>query len=409
MTEQTRRAWSFRLRTSPEGHRVTTFELFFDLVYVFAFTQVSHLVLETHSGRGMVQALTVLGLLWWTWTSYSWLANQSPADQGPLRIGMGIAMAAIFVATLAIPEAYHDLPGGLYGPLVLVVAYIAVRTVHASLYVVAAADDPGLRRQLVVTALVAILPSTALLFVGVAVGEPWQTWIWLGAFTLDALLTLVTGRRGSWRLHSPTHWAERYGLIVILALGESIVAIGVGASHLPVSRPVIAGAVLSIMVALMLWWIYFLRSAEAAEHRLARLQGVERAEYATLAYTYLHYVLVASVVVVAVGVEEAMAHVDSDEPFGWFAAWLLAAGLAAYLLGATVLVRSARRPWLWRRVVEAALFLALVPVLASLPALGALALAAAVLYAFAIGAQMREARRRLGDDAVPAHPSRSDP
>ncbi|GIG21611.1 hypothetical protein Cch01nite_23350 [Cellulomonas chitinilytica] len=399
MTEPSRRRpWSVGLRTSPEGHRVTTFELFFDLVYVFAFTQVSHLVAETHSGRGMVQALTVLGMLWWTWTSYSWLANQSPADQGLLRFGMGIAMAAVFVATLAIPEAYEDLPGGLFGPLVLVVAYVVVRVVHGALYVVAAAGDTALRRQLVRTAVVAIAPSTALLFVGAVVGEPQQTWIWLAAFTFDVLLTLVTGRRGSWRLYSPTHWAERYGLIVILALGESVVAIGVGASHLPVSWPVITGAALSIAIALLLWWIYFVTSAGAAEHRLAHLEGVARAEYATLAYTYLHYVLIAAVVVVAVGIEEAMAHVGSDEPFGRFAAWALAAGLAAYLLGATVLVRSARRPWIWRRVVEAALLVALVPVLASLPALGALALAAGVVYAFAIGAQVRGSRARSADD-----------
>jgi len=389
-----KRPWAVGLRTSPEGHRVTTFELFFDLVYVFAFTQVSHLVAETHSGRGMVQALTVLGLLWWTWTSYSWLANQSPADQGLLRFGMGVAMAAMFVATLSIPEAYDDLSGGLFGPLVLIVAYVVVRVVHGALYVVAAAGDAALRRQLVRTAVVAIVPSTALLVVGALVGEPAQTWIWLGAFTFDVLMTLLTGRRGSWRLYSPTHWAERYGLIVILALGESVLAIGVGASHLPVSWPVIGGAVLSILMALMLWWIYFLKSAGAAEHRLADLQGVERVEYATLAYTYLHYVLVASVVVVAVGIEEAMARVGGDEPFGSFAASLLAGGLAAYLLGATVLVRSARQPWLWRRVVEAVLLVALVPVLASLPALGALALAAGVLYAFAIGAQLRARARR---------------
>lgn len=393
MTEQPRRRfWAVGLRTSPEDHRVTTFELFFDLVYVFAFTQVSHLIVETHSGLGVVQALTVLGLLWWTWTSYSWLANQSPADQGPLRIGMGVAMAAVYVATLAIPEAYEDLPGGLFGPLVLVVAYVVVRLVHGALYVIASAGDAGLRRQLVVTLLVAMVPSVTLLVVGAVVGEPWQTWIWLGAFVLDVLLTLLTGRRGSWRLYSPTHWAERYGLIVILALGESVVAIGVGASHLPVSRPVIVGAVLSIALALLLWWIYFLTSADAAEHRLAQLHGVDRSEYATLAYTYLHYVLIASIVVVAVGIEEAMAHVDSSEPFGWFAAWALAAGLAVYLLGATVLVRSAQRPWLWRRLVEAGLLLALVPVLAALPALGSLALAVGVVYAFAIGARVLDSR-----------------
>ena len=130
-----------RLRTSDASHRVTTFELFFDLVYVYAFTQVSHLMAEAHSALGVLQALIVLGLLWWTWTSFSWLANQSPADQGVLRAGMSVAMATIFVATLAIPESFHDLPGGLDGPVVFVVAYGIVRMVHMSLYLVAGRDD----------------------------------------------------------------------------------------------------------------------------------------------------------------------------------------------------------------------------------------------------------------------------
>lgn len=327
------------LRTSPEGHRVTTFELFFDLVYVYAFTQVSHLMAEGHSALGVLQALVVLGLLWWTWCSYSWLANQSPADQGVLRFGMAVAMATIFVATLAIPEAFHDLPGGLYGPVVLVVAYGVVRLVHMSLYLVAGRDDRALQRQVLRTQLVAFLPAFALLLVGALVGEPTQTWIWLGALAWDLALTLLTGYRGAWRLHSPSHWAERYGLVVILALGESVVAIGVGASDLPVSVPVIVGAVLCIALALVLWWVYFLGSADHAEHALAGRDAVGRAEYATLAYTYLHFVLIAGVVLASLGVEEAMADVGVGDGFGLFGAAALGGGIAVYVVGTAVLLR----------------------------------------------------------------------
>lgn len=119
-----------QVRTADDTARVTTFELFFDLVYVFAFTQVSRLMAETHSAFGILQALIVLGLLWWTWCAYSWLANQAPADQGVLRLGMSVAMISVFVIALAIPEAYEDLPGGWFGPIVLVVAYTIVRLVH---------------------------------------------------------------------------------------------------------------------------------------------------------------------------------------------------------------------------------------------------------------------------------------
>lgn len=372
------------LRTSDEGHRVTTFELFFDLVYVYAFTQVSRLMAETHSGLGVLQALIVLAFLWWTWTSYSWLANQSPADQGVLRVGMGVAMAAIFVATLAVPEAFEDLPGGLDGPLVLVVAYAVVRLVHTSLYLVAGAGDRALQRQVLLTQVVAMLPSLVLLVVGALVGPPAQTWIWLGALVWDVGLTLLTGWGGDWRLHSPAHWAERYGLVVILALGESVVAIGVGASRLPVGVPVIAGAVLCIALALVLWWVYFLRTADVAEHVLARLEGVPRAEYGTLAYTYLHYVLIAGVVVAALGVEEAMAEVGSSEAFGTFGAAALAGEVATYLVGTAVFLRSAGSRWPVARLVGAAVTVGLVPLLAAVPALGALAAVTVVAFGWAL-------------------------
>ncbi|WP_426593527.1 low temperature requirement protein A [Cellulomonas sp. McL0617] len=388
-----------RLRTSDEQHRVTTFELFFDLVYVYAFTQVSHLMAETHSALGVLQALIVLALLWWTWTSYSWLANQSPADQGVLRAGMSVAMATIFVATLAVPEAFEDLPGGLDGPLVLVVAYAVVRLVHSALYLIAGADDRDLQRQVLRTQYVAMLPSVALLLVGALVGQPAQTWIWLGALLWDVVLTLLTGWGGDWRLHSPSHWAERYGLVVILALGESVVAIGVGASHLPVSVPVIAGAVLCIALALVLWWAYFLGSAEHAEHALARLEGIPRATYATLAYTYLHYVLIAGVVVTALGVEEAMADVGSSEAFGFFGAAALAGGVAVYLVGTAALVLSATRRMPTFRLLGAATALVLVPVMAALPPLAGLAVVVAIAYAWTV----TESRRHRGARSLRPH------
>jgi low temperature requirement protein LtrA len=372
------------LRTSDEAHRVTTFELFFDLVYVFAFTQVSRLMAEHHSALGVLQGLVVLALLWWTWCSYSWLANQSPADQGVLRVGMSVAMATVFVATLAVPEAFEDLPGGLFGPLVLVVAYGIVRVVHTLLYLVAAGGDAALRRQVLRTQAVAMLPALALLVVGALVGSPAQTWIWLGAVVWDVTFTYITSRGGDWRLQSPAHWAERYGLVVILALGESIVAIGVGASHVPVSVPVIAGAVLAIALALDLWWVYFLRSAPLAEGSLERLQGTARAGYATVAYTYLHFVLIAGVVLAALGVEVAMAHIDTSEAFGWFGASALAGGVAAYLVGTAVLVRSAGRTWPLWRLVGAAGTLALMPLLATLAALPALGVVVLVAFAWAV-------------------------
>ncbi|MDR2996775.1 MAG: low temperature requirement protein A, partial [Microbacterium sp.] len=225
-----------RLRRARASGRVTNFELFFDLVYVFAFTQVSHLMADSHSAFGTLQALIVLALMWWTWAAFGWLGNQAPADEPIMRVGMGVAMVAVFVAALTIPEAYEDLPGGWYGPIVLVIAYTVVRIIHATLYLIAAGEDAALRRQVLVTQAVAMVPAVAALLVGVFVGGSWQTWIWLAAWLYDAALTYASSRGGgSWRVRSSAPWAERYGLVVILALGESIVAIGGGVAPEPLA------------------------------------------------------------------------------------------------------------------------------------------------------------------------------
>ena len=140
------------VRLTSEGHRVTTLELLFDLVFVFAITQITSFMAGDLSGRGMLRGLVLLALLWWSWCSYAWLGNQAKADEGVLRASLLTAMAGMFVVGLAIPEAWQDAGGGLAAPIVLAVALSVVRLGHLAVYFVAAAGDPGLRRQLVRTA-----------------------------------------------------------------------------------------------------------------------------------------------------------------------------------------------------------------------------------------------------------------
>ena len=371
-----------RLRTAGESNRVTTFELFFDLVYVFAFTQVSRLMADTHSAFGILQALIVLALMWWTWAAFGWLANQAPADQPGMRVGMTAAMIAVFIAALTIPEAYEDLPGGWNGPLVLVLAYTAVRVIHATLYLAAAGEDAGLRRQVLVTQAVAMVPAVTALLVGVWLGSPWQTWIWLAAWLYDAGLTYLSSRRvGGWRIHSTAHWAERYGLVVILALGESIVAIGVGVAREPIGPAIAVGAALAVVLAVLLWWAYFGRLAEAGEHALERRSDVARVQLAIDAYTYVHLVIVAGVILAALGVEDAMAHIAEAEPYGWFGASALAAGLAAFVAATAVFARLVEGRWPVVRVLGTLLLAASVAVLAVVPSMAALAIAVVLVAA----------------------------
>ena len=267
------------IHPSQEGARVTMFELFFDLVFVFAFTQVTRLIAETHSAVGILQALIVLGLLWWSWIAYGWLANQTRADRGIIRVGMIVATIGIFVIALAIPEAYHDLPGGLNAPVVLVVCYLGIRVAHGVLYYLAAGDDPALQRQVLVTVPAALVPAAILLFAGVAVGDPGQTWFWLAALLVDAGIVYATSRIG-WRIHSAAHWAERHSLIVILALGESVVSIGGGVARLPLDVSILVGSALAVLLTFGLWWAYFERMASTAEKVLAHHEGQKRTSLA---------------------------------------------------------------------------------------------------------------------------------
>ncbi|WP_375423234.1 low temperature requirement protein A [uncultured Friedmanniella sp.] len=372
--------------TAQEGDRVTTLELLFDLVYVFAFTQITELMVHGHSAEAVLQGMAVLGMLWWSWVSYTWLANQAHADRGLTRIAVVVAMAAMFVVSLVIPETFEDLEGGLHAPAVFVVAFELVVLTHATVYVVAAGADAGLRRQVVRTMGLASVPVAVLLVVGAVIGGHAQTWLWFAAVLVEGVLVFVTSHGGDWRVNSMAHFSERHGLIVILALGESIVAIGVGVAELPIDIPILLGSLLAVGLAVGLWWNYFHHLAPRAEHALNARTGVDRVNAATDVYTYLHLPLVAGVLIVALGVELAMHEVGSDHRLGGFAATALGGGLALYLVATSVIWGRVAREWSALRLGGAVLALVLVPVMALGPALVALA----VVTALAVGVGLAE-------------------
>ncbi|MGH2681190.1 MAG: low temperature requirement protein A, partial [Actinomycetota bacterium] len=280
-----------RLLPVSEESRVAPIELFFDLVFVFTLTQVTALMSDDLTGRNIVRGLLVLALLWWCWVAYAWLGNVVQAEEGLGKAAMFAAMAAMFVMALTVPEAFEDLPGGLDGPVVVAFAYLVVRVLHLTIFWVAARteDDRGLRRQLLRFA-PSVFGSTAILLVASQLEGTAQTLTWVAALVVDYVGTILGGASG-WRLRSASHFAERHGLIVIVALGESIVAIGVGA-HVAISWPIIAGSSLGLALAGCLWWVYFDVVSIVAERVLRRLQGEERARLARDAYSYLHLPMV---------------------------------------------------------------------------------------------------------------------
>jgi low temperature requirement protein LtrA len=374
--------------------RVTPLELFFDLVFVFALTQVTGFLADHLTWVGMLQGAALLAVLWSSWAVYSWLTNAVPAeDVIPARIVIFCAMAAMFVVALTIPEAWQDAPGGLNGPLVLVGAFLLVRFLHLTVYAVAATGDPGLRRQVAISWL-PTLAGGALLVLGVLVGGWTQTLLFAGALLVDWVPIYLTSRHGNWRLHSVAHLTERHGLFIILAIGESVVAIGVGAAQQPISAPLLLAAVLGVAAAVGLWWLYFDVASLAAEHQFLEARGQVRARLALEAYTYGHFPIVAGIVLAALGIEGVLAHAGDSKPLGGFYAAPLFGGVALYLAGELLFKQRMHSTLSLPRLVAIGVLLAALPAAIALPPLVGLAGSVLILAALIVVETTRYAQTR---------------
>jgi low temperature requirement protein LtrA len=355
--------------TLREGERVTPLELFFDLVFVLAITQCTALMSHHPTWSGIAQGLLVLGMLWWAWTGYSWLTSVIDPEEGAVRLVMFGAMAALLLVSLCVPEAFGEL--GLAFALI----YGVVRSAQIALFMLASPEDDALRHSvlgLAASTLVAVtLLGLASLFDGLAQGA-----LWALALFLDMAGPYFFGSEG-WKL-MPAHFAERHGLIVIIALGESIVAIGVGASH-ELTLAIGTAAVLGVALTAAMWWIYFDVVAIVSGKRLAEAEvGRVQNEMARDSYSYLHLVMVAGIVLVALGLKKTIGHFDEhlDGP----SAFALLGGVAVYLLGLVAFryrhVKSINR----QRLLLAVVFLILVPVATEIPAIAAVAVANLLLW-----------------------------
>jgi low temperature requirement protein LtrA len=369
-----------------EEERVTPLELFFDLVFVLAITQCTALMAAEPTWAGLAKGLAVLGVLWWSWVGYAWLTSVVDPEEGVVRLAIFAAMAALLVAALCVPEAFDD------SALVFACAYGIVRIGQIVLFVVASRDDPALRKS--VTGLaggtgigVGLLGAAAFTD-GTAQGA-----LWALALVLDVGEPYLFGAEG-WKL-APGHFAERHGLIVIIALGESIVAIGVGAEA-GVDAGVVVAAVLGIAAAAALWWLYFDVVALVAERRLADATvGREQNEMARDSYSYLHFPMVAGIVLLALGLKKTIA--DVEESLELVPATALLGGTALYLLAHVAFRLRNLRTLNKQRLVGSLLLLALLPVAVELPALATLGIVSALLAALIAYEAIRfaEARDRV--------------
>ncbi len=380
--------------TRREGERVTPLELFFDLVFVLAITQCTALMSHHPTWSGLIQGLLVLGVLWWAWGGYAWLTSVIDPEEGAVRLVIFGAMAVLLIVSLAVPEAFGSLA------LTFALAYGAFRVAHIGLFMLASPDDDALRHSVLglaaSTALAVFLLIAASLFDGLAQGA-----LWALALLLDMALPYFFGTEG-WKL-VPGHFAERHGLIVIIALGESIVAIGVGAAG-ALSLGIGTVAVLGVALAAAMWWIYFDLVALISARRLAEAEpGRVQNALARDSYSYIHLALVAGIVLSAFGLKVSIAHFEDH--LHAVPAFALLGGVAVYLLGLVGFryrhVHTINR----RRLLLAIVLLVLVPVATAVPALISLAAVVVLIWAM-IGLELRgydERRDQLRRETSVAH------
>jgi low temperature requirement protein LtrA len=351
-----------------EDERVTSLELFFDLVFVLALTQCTTLIAHTPTWGGMLKGLLVLGVLWWSWGGYAWLTSVVDPEEGSVRLAIFAAMAAFLVAALCVPGAFGR------EALLFACAYAVVRAAHIVLFMLASRDDPALRQSVLGLA-VSTAIGTGLLFVAAATSGDLRIAMWVVALLLDTGGPFLFGQDG-WKL-VPGHFAERHGLIVIIALGESIVAIGIGAND-AIDAGIVVAAVLGIVVAASLWWVYFDVTAIMAARRLAQATpGREQNGIARDSYSYLHFPMIAGIALIAVGLTVTLGDVDASLKIVPASAML--GGASLYLLAHVAFRLRNMHTLSGRRLVCALVLLALLPAATALPALATLAILAGLL------------------------------
>jgi low temperature requirement protein LtrA len=350
-----------------DEHQVTPLELFFDLVFVFAMTQVTSRLADDPTWGGVLRGMLILAALWWAWAVYAWLTSAMDVDEGGVRLAMLASTGAMLVVALAVPGAF----GGdavLFGA-----AYLLVRLLHLVLSAIVARDDSDRRSALLRFAPTATFGPLLLVLAGFLEGDE-RIAVWVVALAIDYLGPAVIGAGRGWRV-APEHFAERHGLIILIALGESIIAIGVGAGF-ELDTGVVVAAALGIVVVSALWWLYFDVAAIFARRRLMQTKGLELHLLALHSYSYLHLPMVAGIVLFALGLKTTLGHVG--EALDTVPAVGLCGGAALYLLGhIAFLFRTTGRVFR-RRTVGAIVLLALVPAALAMPALAALALVSAV-------------------------------
>jgi low temperature requirement protein LtrA len=385
-------------RPAGDEQRATTLELFYDLVFVFAITQISHLLLEHLTWEGVGQSLVTLLAVWWSWNYTTWVTNELDPESVVVRLLIIALMLASLLMAIAIPEAFGD------RALLFAGAYVAIQVGRHLFLTFAAADRGTLERERAEAILIWFVAAGVLWIAGALADGTARTLLWVAALAVDYGAPLVTywipGRRhlagADWEVQV-SHFAERFQLFIIIALGESIVITGATTSELDLDAARLAAFGVAFLGSAALWWLYFNLAARVAQRRLELSDN--RTILARDAYTYLHVVLVAGVVVAAVGDELVIAHPSDELPGREVAA--IVAGPAIYLCGQALFRWRMAGSLSWKRMGGAIACVASAAVGAVAPALVLATLVTAILVAVIASEQVAGARRQARGEPSP--------
>ncbi|WP_285638570.1 low temperature requirement protein A [Lentzea sp. NBRC 102530] len=334
-----------------EEYRVSTLELFFDLVFVFTITQLTRKLADDTSPLGFGQVVIMLFVILWMYFGYVWLTNSVPPNTTPRRLLLMVGMGGFLVIALAIPNAFGA-AGAAFG-----IGYLIVNLVHSGLFL--ASGGPGSA-----TAMARLAPfnlgSACLVLVGGFLPPVGRASAWTAAVVLMVVSPYVNRRHGEFRIR-PVHFVERHGLVVIIAIGESIIAIGIGAAGLPLGVQLVVAALLGLALAYQLWWCHFGRDQDVrAEHALTHMSQAERSRAALSAFGWAHAPILLGFVVVCVGIKKTIGH--ATEHLYLSGALALGGGAAIFLAGQVFFrhrMGIGTNRW---RVIAAVLALATIPV-----------------------------------------------
>ena len=362
--------------SSPADQGATFVELFFDLVFVFAITQVTHYAAHHLDPHGLARAGVVFWLIWWGWTQFTWALNAANTDHHHVRAGTLVATGIAFVMAASVERAYE---AEAVPAFTFALSYIAVRVLGLGLYYRVAFEDEGQRSDVAVFALLS-LGGLAAVLVGAALDPSMREWIWAGAIVLDFLAAGIAGRRGGWGLHAG-HFAERHGLIIIIALGESLIVAGSALTG-DVNNTLMATGALAVIATCLLWWTYFGWVQWVLEERLKESEGSDRSQLGRDAYTFWHFPLVSGIIALAVGFEAAFHPTDYSARQMEVA---VALGLTLFLISTAGSLWRAERCVLWNRLIVlgvtiGAIFLGLFPTPVALLGAACAALALIVIF-----------------------------